>query len=194
MLSFAEIQQKVIGELETGLSPALTYHNVAHTLDVLRYVVEIGEQEGIDNLDDLLLLRVSALYHDIGFLTNYVGHEETSCSIATQELTEIGFAANEIEVICGMIRATKVPQQPKTRLEEIICDADLDYLGRDDFFEIGEGLYKEFLAQKIVSNEREWNLLQVKFLESHHYFTDTSKRLRQDAKQKNLEKVKATLF
>ena len=32
--------------------------------------------------------------------------------------------------------ATKIPQTPLTKLEEIICDADLDYLGREDFFEI----------------------------------------------------------
>jgi hypothetical protein len=89
-----------------------------------------------------------------------------------------------------MIRATKVPQNPQTLLEEIICDSDLDYLGRDDFFSIGEGLYKEFRIQKIVSNEEEWNQLQVSFLESHHYFTKTSNERRKKGKQLNLEKIK----
>ncbi len=193
MLSFSEIQKHVVNKLEQGLSPALTYHNVPHTLDVLQHVIAIAEQEGITNEDDLLMLKVSALYHDVGFLDIYSGHEEKSCLIASAELAGYGFSKDQVEKICGMIRATKVPQKPQTRLEEIICDSDLDYLGRDDFFSIGEGLYKEFLIQKIVSNEREWNELQVRFLESHHYFTNSSKQNRQEAKQLNLEKVKSKL-
>lgn len=193
MLSFSEIQKHVINKLEQGLSPALTYHNISHTLDVLQHVIEIAEQEGITNEDDLLMLKVGALYHDVGFLDIYSGHEEKSCLIASAELAGYGFSKDQVEKICGMIRATKVPQKPQTRLEEVICDSDLDYLGRDDFFSIGEGLYKEFLIQKIVSNEREWNELQVRFLESHHYFTNSSKQNRQEAKQLNLEKVKLKL-
>jgi uncharacterized protein len=192
MLSFSEIQKHVVDKLEKGLSPTLTYHNVAHTLDVLKYVIIIAEKEGIKD-EALFLLKVSALYHDVGFLDIYTGHEEKSCLIASEELAKFGFTKAQIELICGMIRATKVPQKPQTKLEEIICDSDLDYLGRDDFFKIGEGLYKEFLIQKIVSNEREWNKLQVGFLESHHYFTGTSKQCRQQAKQINLEKVKEKL-
>lgn len=193
MLSFSEIQSDVIGKLEKGLSPTLTYHNVPHTLDVLKHVIKISEQEGVTE-EDLLLLKVSALYHDIGFLDTYSGHEEKSCEIASIELPAHGFSKNQIEKICGMIWATRVPQEPQTRLEEIICDADLDYLGRDDFFKIGEGLYKEFLIQNIVSNEKDWNMLQVKFLENHHYFTNSSKKSRQAAKQLNLEQVKRKLL
>jgi uncharacterized protein len=193
MPSFAEIQEHVIDKLEKGLSPTLTYHNVAHTLDVLKHAIKIAEKEGIKNDEELFLLKVSALYHDVGFLDIYTGHEEVSCSIASDELPNLGFTKGQVDLVCGMIRATKVPQQPQTKLEEIICDSDLDYLGRDDFFKIGEGLYKEFLIQNIVSNEREWNELQVRFLENHHYFTNTSKQCRQQVKQMNLEKVKQKL-
>lgn len=194
MLPFTEIRQHIINKLERGLSPALTYHNLAHTLDVLKQAVYIAEKEGIEDEDDLLLLRISALYHDVGFLSLYTGHEEISCTIASEELCAFGLLKDQIEIICGMIRATKVPQQPTTKLEEIICDADLDYLGRDDFFKTGEGLYKEFLDQKIVFDERSWNALQVRFLESHHYFTDTSKQSRQKQKQVHLEMIKQKLL
>lgn len=133
------------------------------------------------------------MYHDVGFLKIYTGHEEISCEVASTELCDFGFSKEEIEKICGMIRATKVPQQPPTLLEEIICDADLDYLGRHDFFQIGKGLYKEFLDQKIVSDERSWNTLQVRFLESHHYFTKTAKARRQKQKQIHLDAIKDKL-
>ena len=193
MLSFEEIKKHVIGKLTKGLSPELTYHNVSHTMDVLKHVMEIAEQEGIENEEELLLLKVSVLYHDVGFLNLYSGHEEISCTVAKEELPQFGFSPEQIEKVCGMIRATRVPQQPKTKLEEILCDSDLDYLGRNDFFEIGAGLYKEFLDQKIINNDREWNLLQVRFLENHHYFTQTSKACREKLKQMNLEKVKEKL-
>ena len=63
-----------------------------------------------------------------------------------------------------MIMATKIPQSPRNGLEEIICDADLDYLGRDDFYEIGATLFEELKAYNVLQNEREWNRIQVKFL------------------------------
>ena len=89
--------------------------------------------------------------------------------------------------------ATKIPQTPQTKLEEIIADADLDYLGRDDFFEISEYLYKELLNSGIVNNEEQWNILQVDFFEKHHYFTQLSKELRDEKKKKHLVIIKSKI-
>src|SRR4051794_14045303 len=112
MLPFTDLKQYIIDKLGKGLSPALTYHNLAHTLDVLQQAVYIAEKEGIADQDELLLLKTSALYHDVGFLDLYTGHEEISCAIASEELCSFGFSKDQIDTICGMIRATKVPQQP----------------------------------------------------------------------------------
>ncbi len=190
MVPFSQIRQHVIKKLEKGLSSDLTYHSVQHTMDVLQQAESIALAEGIVDENELLLLRVSALYHDVGFIEIYGGHEEKSCEMALPELKEFGFTQDEIERIFGMIRATKVPQQPQNILEQIICDSDLDYLGRSDFFSIGEGLYKEFINQKIVTSYLDWNLLQIRFLERHHYFTKTSKDRRQKQKQLHLEEIR----
>ena len=187
MLYFAK---HVIDKLQNGLSADLTYHNVGHTLDVLNQSIFIAKEEGVDKDEDLLLLKLASLYHDVGFLDKYTGHEERSCEIAEKELTGFGLTKSQIDKICGMIRATKVPQRPQTLLEQIICDSDLDYLGRPDFFKIGQGLFKEFMDQKIVTNDRDWNLLQIRFLEEHHYFTNTSIKRRQRQKQVHLEGVR----
>lgn len=187
---FSQIHKHVIDKLEKGLSPDLTYHNVAHTVDVLKQSILIANAEGVDKEEDLYLLKIASLYHDVGFLDRYTGHEERSCEIAEKELPAFGLNKSQIDKICGMIRATKVPQNPNTLLEEIICDSDLDYLGRSDFFTIGEGLFNEFKIQKFVSNDRDWNLLQIRFLEQHHYFTNTSKKRRQRQKQIHLEAVR----
>ncbi|KAA5541265.1 HD domain-containing protein [Adhaeribacter rhizoryzae] len=187
---FPRIKQHVLHTLKTGLSQNLTYHNLGHTLDVLEQACVIAEHENITNPDDLLLLQVSALYHDVGFLKIYSGHEEKSCAIATADLTYFGFNPDQINRVNGMINATKVPQSPLTKLEEIICDADLDYLGRDDFYRIAAGLYLEFLEQGIVKNEQDWDLLQIRFLESHRYFTKSSLQRRQAKKLAHLQAIK----
>lgn len=187
---FSRVKQHVLSKLETELPGNLTYHNISHTLDVLEQACIIAQYENITNPDDLLLLQVSALYHDMGFLDTYNGHEEKSCILATADLTHFGFNQDQINKINGMIRATKVPQLPLTKLEEIICDADLDYLGRSDFFSIAAGLYLEFLEQGIVKNEQEWDLLQIRFLENHRYFTKSSLQRRQEKKLQHLNAIK----
>ncbi|MEP6845771.1 MAG: phosphohydrolase, partial [Panacibacter sp.] len=95
-----------------------------------------------------------------------------------------------LEKICGLIMATKIPQRPLTHLEKIICDADLDYLGRDDFRRISNALRLEFLAHDIVKNDREWEEKQIHFFEQHKYFTTTSNNLRNAMKLQQLAKLK----
>lgn len=86
--------------------------------------------------------------------------------------------------------ATKLPPNPKTLLEKIICDADLDYLGRADFIPVSNTLYEELKAQNKISDINEWNKLQVKFISNHQYFTETANRLREVNKQKQIERIK----
>jgi predicted metal-dependent HD superfamily phosphohydrolase len=192
MNDFNNIKLHVIDKLQKGLAPDLSYHNIAHTLDVLEQAEIIAMEENLSP-EDVLLLKVSVLYHDTGFIFIYNGHEEKSCEIARQDLPGLGFSDEQITRVCGMILATNLPQEPTNKLEEIICDADLDYIGRTDFFSLGEKLYQEFLQQKMVSNEKDWNEVQVNFLENHHYFTHTSKLRRETLKQQHLQAIKKKL-
>ena len=99
----------------------------------------------------------------------------------------------DIEIVSGLIRATKIPQAPKNLLEEIICDADLDYLGRNDFYEIGDKLFKEFMARGVVGSRDEWNRLQISFLEAHRYHTTYARKHRRPAKLKRIRELKSQL-
>lgn len=183
--SFEKIKTKVLAKLK-GLSPDLTYHCINHTLDIMEQSVRIAHEEGITNKRDLFLLKVAALYHDSGFLETYANHEIKSCDIFLADAVNFDFTDKEKDIICGLIMATKIPQQPHTQMEKIICDADLDYLGRKDFFEIGDTLRKEFLHYKIVHNNDEWEKLQLKFLQNHKYHTRASQKQREPFKQQNL--------
>jgi len=187
-----DIQANILDRLRSGLPAYLTYHHAGHTLDVVTTALDLARQEGIGEAD-ARLLHLAALYHDTGFLETYTGHEEVSCAIARQELPGYGLESGQIAVICGLIMATKVPQRPQTKLEEIICDADLDYLGRDDFFPIADSLYRELRSLNRVDSVDAWNQLQVSFLENHRYFTPTSNRRRQEGKCRHLEAIRQQL-
>ena len=106
-------------------------------------------------------------------------------------LPNYGYNKWQIEIISGIIMATKLPQNPKTKLQEIMCDADLDNLGREDFFVKTESLRLELEKHGIKKTPLEWAKDTVKFLESHTYFTDAAKKLRQKGKENNIRKLKA---
>ena len=142
---FQALKANIIQRL-SGLDTRLTYHNLAHTLDVMEQAVRISVEESITDPDQLLLVKIAALYHDTGFLFTYRGHEEKSCEIARQDLADSDLTVDQVNTITGMIMATKIPQNPANLMEEILCDADLDYLGRDDYPPISDSLKIEFLS------------------------------------------------
>ncbi len=189
-MKFAEVKKFLLGKLKKELPKHLSYHSVEHVKDVMDACRMLAKHESIKGVE-LKLLLTAALFHDSGFLVNSKEHEKLSCEIAQQHLPLYGYNDDHIERICGMIMATKVPQKPTNHLEEIICDADLDYLGREDFFTIGNKLFSELSMYGILNTENEWNKLQVKFLEAHHYFTKTAIALRQKQKDKHLAIVKS---
>ena len=135
------IRSHILLKLRNGLSKDLTYHTVQHTLDILKQAERIARKENLNNEEDLFLLKVACLYHDSGFLVSYKGHEEESCNLAKKELPAFDLNKKQVEMICRLIMATKIPQNPGNKMEEIICDADLDYLGTADFFRISNSLF-----------------------------------------------------
>ena len=177
-----------LDKLKHGLSPTLTYHGLPHTLDVHAAVLAYAQTESVEG-EELELLVTAALFHDIGFLHVYRGHEARGCEVAREALPGFDYSEAQIDRICGMIMATRLPQSPNNRLEEILCDCDLDYLGREDFYSIGARLFEEFKTYGIVRTEEEWNRLQVGFLKAHRYFTETANQLRQPRKLQHLHEV-----
>jgi uncharacterized protein len=184
------IRSEVLSLLNDKLDPKLTYHNLAHTQDVMKQVERIARGENISDINDLMLLKVAALFHDSGFLYVYKHHEEKSCQIMEEFMQDGDFTREDITRIKGMIMATQIPQTPHNLMEKIICDADLDYLGRDDFEKISNGLKEEFLVYKVIKSESDWDPLQIGFFEAHNYFTETCRVDRTPKKLQHLEMLK----
>ncbi|MBL7706364.1 MAG: phosphohydrolase [Taibaiella sp.] len=191
-MDYPAVNKVIIQKLQEELPEHLSYHSVAHVLDVIEATIQIAAGEGISG-EALVLLKTAALFHDTGFLFGAKDHEQKSCEIAETYLPGFGYDQAQIDKIKGMIMATKIPQTPNNHLEQILADADLDYLGRDDFFTIGNKLYDELAMFGIITNERDWNLLQERFLESHNYHTATAIRNRNAKKQENLDIIKSKL-
>jgi uncharacterized protein len=187
-VNFLSAKSFILNELD-ALSPALTYHGKHHTLDVYAVSEQLCLSEKVSEHDTLLVLT-AALWHDSGFLRHYRDHEAHSCRFAKESLPSFGYTEGSIKTICGLIMATKIPQSPKNHLEKILCDADLDYLGRMDFYDIGQTLFKEMRVLKMINSEQDWNKLQISFLEKHRYFTETNLQERTALKEKHLHQLK----
>jgi len=189
---FLKLKSRILERLRTGLDPRLTYHSPEHTEDVIQEVGRLAAAENITDPRLLHLMNIAALFHDTGFLRSYKGHEEDSCAIMRDTCSGM-LNEPELKLVEGMIMATQIPQAPATLPEMIICDADLDYLGRDDFETISNTLKIEFMTFGVIKNDEEWDRLQVSFFNSHHYFTRTSMRERCPVKMKHLELLKQKL-
>lgn len=188
-MQLEEARVNAIKILKESLPHYLTYHSVEHTLDVYEETLRIAKSEKLESNEDLTILLTAAIYHDIGFVVSELNHEQQSSIMCMNHLPKFGYSDTEIEKICEIVMATKIPQTPNSHLAEILCDADLDYLGRSDFDEISESLYEEFYFRKIISNRQVWDNIQVNFFNTHHYFTVTNCEIRNVQKALNLQKI-----
>lgn len=189
LIQFTDIQEEILDKLEKELPGFLYYHNVKHTVDVVTEVELIGWAEGLDD-EGILLLKTAALFHDAGHTVSYDDHEYQGTVLAREFLPKFSYTQEQIDRICEIIMATKLPPEPRDIYQKIICDADLDYLGRSDMIPVSNTLYRELKEQDKIGTLNDWNKLQLKFISSHSYFTRTAQSLREVNKQKQIERIR----
>jgi predicted metal-dependent HD superfamily phosphohydrolase len=192
-MDYSKAKKYILVRMEKEVPLDFRYHNLRHSLDVLQAAERLASSENISG-KDLELLKTAALFHDSGFIFQYACNENIGCEIARQALPEFGYGKDDIEEICSMIMATAIPQNPGSHLAQILCDADLDYLGRDDFKTIAETLREELSLQGREFTEKEWIAFQLDFMERHKYFTDSARKLRDAKKHENIDKLKKSLI
>lgn len=192
LIQFTDIQEIILDKLEKELPGYLHYHNVKHTVDVVTEVELIGWAEGCSD-EEILLLKTAALFHDAGHTVSYDDHEYQGSLLARMMLPGFGYSEDQIERICRIIMSTKLPPQPTNLLEEIICDSDLDYLGRSDFIPVSNTLFEELKAQNRITRLNDWNKLQVRFISGHQYFTATARSLREVNKKMQIKRIQSLI-
>lgn len=192
LIQFMDIQERLLDRLEQQLPKNLYYHSVKHTIDVVTEVELIGWAEGLTE-EEVLLLKLAALFHDSGHTISYQNHEFYGAEMAREILSEYNYSVDQIETVCRLIMATKFPPAPTDRLEEVICDSDLDYLGRSDFIPVSNTLFQEMKEREMIDTFDNWNQLQLNFIKKHQYYTHTARSLREVNKQSQIDRLLALL-
>ena len=186
---FHSFKEFISEKLQSQLSPMLTYHGYHHTLHVANSANEIAGQENISQ-DDMILLQTAVWLHDAGFIYTYTNHEARGCEMARELLPGFGYSPAEIDIVCHLIDATKIPQKPQSQLEKIIADADLMYLGTLQYSSIAETLFEELKHFTTLREPSEWLQIQIQFLEKHRYHTAYCRSAYEAMKQTNLSHLK----
>ena len=167
------------------MMPKLPYHNFQHALNVHDVVSMYTDLHEL-NPHDTYLLRTAGLGHDLIYIPGRTDNEENTARELVEILPLIGYNIRDAIDIARMILSTKMPQNPTNLLEEILCDSDLDSLGRDDFFIWGHKYRKELGLEENV----DWYKRQLAFLESHEYHTQIARDLRKKGKERNIERLR----
>lgn len=188
-MSTSDIFNIVYKRLEDNLPGYLYYHNAEHTKEVMEKAVFLAKIEGLSKAE-ITLIKVAALYHDAGFMLGREDHEDKSCKLANKELPEYDFSKEQIEVICGMINATRIPQKTHNIYEEIVADADLFYLGTETYNYYSNKLYLELKHFQPDISEKDWLKIQLDFLKSHTFHTKYGLEVLAPLKEKHLKKLK----
>jgi predicted metal-dependent HD superfamily phosphohydrolase len=187
-----QAQHYVRSFFDTHVNDKLIYHNRKHTERVVEAAVQIAQHYQLNDAE-FFIVKIAAWFHDIGYLTgDGPGHEERGARMVEAFLEGTGVDRGIIDSIRKCILATQLPQRAVTLVEQIVCDADLYHLGTDEFSERNKLMRKEAEAvrNKKISKE-EWRKGTIRFLESHHYYTDYCRLLLNEKQQENLDRLKA---
>jgi HD superfamily phosphodiesterase len=103
------------------------YHHYEHALSVMERSLYLATMEGCSE-DEIEILVIAALFHDTGFVIQYDNNEIFGAKIAKNYLRTILYPDEKIKIIQNIILATTPGKEPKTFLEKIIKDADMDNL------------------------------------------------------------------
>jgi len=183
------------------LPPALPYHGAHHTMaDVFPAVDRLCGGEAVSSGERDMVLA-AALLHDIGFLESYDGNEPVGARIAGETLPGFGFPPRDVSRVQALILATAMKEVDGVwrqvpgddPLARILCDADLDNLGRNDFFAISATLRRELSNQGRDFTELQWLARQILFVSQQEWFTRTQRDARQAGKEANLAELRRQL-
>ncbi len=190
---FENARDYILNRMANELPAKLTYHSLEHTtMEVAPAVERLSTLENVDEEKHLLLLT-AAYYHDAGFIYQRKGHETISLELANETLPGFGYSEGQLIVIRGIIQATCIPQSPTNLLEQIMADADLDYLGQYNFWKRSTNLRHELENYGDKFTDEDWYRYQIRFIKAHQYFTASQHSLRDAAKQRHLQEIQSCL-
>ena len=185
-----EAKQYISSLLTTELSENCVFHTINHTLDVVSNAEIIGRYCKLDE-NSLNVLRICALFHDVGYVDAYDDHELFSAERARTYLYSKKIDPEIIDQVEKAILSTKTPQNPKDQISRILCDADLMNLTFDDYFEQLDLMRKEWeKVGKAKLNSHEFHISSLEFFQSHEYHSKYGKKVLQPKKEQTELKIR----
>ena len=186
-------QDYVVNEFNTRGVGKQLYHDLNHTVSVAEAAAYISKGCNLSPEEHEEVV-IAAWFHDVGFMGTGEGHEEVSAALADSFLKEQGYPAERITRIKACIMATKMPQQPQTLMEQVLCDADLHYVGTKSYVDISDLLRTEweFLLNRVYTDE-DWVASQIDFLTSHKFHSPFAQLEYTKRKSKNITRLNEQL-
>lgn len=186
-----KVDQYVRDLFRDELPDGVKYHDANHTLHPTRGVVAVANNlaivEKVSEKDRELILT-AAYFHDTGYIREYGHNEPIAARMAGRILRLIGYRADEIDTIKNLILSTDLRRGPQNHLEKILCDADLDNLGREDFFELDNKLREGRRVRGLdVNDDAKWYRGTLEIMKKYPYHTETQKKLRETGRQNNIK-------
>lgn len=166
------------------------YHSYWHAIDVMTRAIYLAEKELL-NESDVEILALAWLFHDTWFVIQYDHNEIFWARIAKNYLKSVFYPTEKINLIEKIILATDPAyKNPQNYYEEIIKDADMDNLWRDDFLQKNNDIKREIeIVKNIKINDPEWKHASVELLKEFKYKTNSQKYERDKKKVENLKKM-----
>ena len=177
LLRLQDVEEEIIERLSKDLPLNLYFHNVARVKEIYSLVDLFGRAEALND-EENLILRTAALFQDLGYVVSYDNHEDESIKLANEILPTFKYTPDQIEKIIELIDASKRLRKPQNKMEEIILDADMNYLSRADFMSLNDSLYMELLERDKISSKEDWDKMQIVLLSNHKYYTSVANMLR----------------
>jgi len=178
LLRLGDLEEKVFDDIISKLPESLHFHRPEYARRVYNQSFLLCRSEEIEQ-EGRLLARTSALMLFTGLSQNYHNFENRSAVICREILPDYSYSENQIDQICNLILATKKPFIPKNRLEKILIDARMEYIGRPDYTNQAKLLFKELIEAGSKINGQQFKKQQQELLFDFDFYTTAAQRLRE---------------
>lgn len=173
--------------LTAQLPKGLYYHNLAHTVSVVRVAHHLATASRLtpEAREQLLL---AAWFHDTGFIECYEGHEAVSQRLLEDFLAAQGCPADRVDP--RLIGVTHKAARPYDLSSELLKDADLNNLGTAHYEAATRALRRELAAQQNLHySDADWQDHCVAFVREHRFYSVTGRALLAEGKRLNLARL-----
>lgn len=167
----------------------LPFHNLDHTRDVVDAVKEIGMHSSLTE-EEMEASLSAAWLHDIGYKEGMKDHERQSVAMAAEVFKRLDTPVGVINMINNAILSTHMPQQPKSMVDKVLCDADLAHLAGPMCANKSAMLRQELEGKGKSFADDEWRMFNLAFMQQHRYHTPYGQAVLEEGKRKNIKRLK----